>query len=106
MALRTNCEGATRRDCLRLGMGGLLGGGLVGALRATASGAATGGPRRQATSCILIGMDGGPTHYETFDPKPDVSKSPISCMLSTVADLYRLRRTALFFQLTTGNAPR
>ena len=25
----------------------------------------------QAKSCILIWMDGGPTHYETFDPKPD-----------------------------------
>src|SRR5262249_55935388 len=26
-----------------------------------------------AKSCILIWMDGGPTHYETFDPKPDAS---------------------------------
>ena len=25
----------------------------------------------QAKSCILIWLDGGPTHYETFDPKPD-----------------------------------
>jgi hypothetical protein len=24
-----------------------------------------------AKSCILIWMDGGPTHYETFDPKPN-----------------------------------
>ena len=29
------------------------------------------GRRRPKTSCILIWMDGGPTHYETFDPKPD-----------------------------------
>ena len=28
-------------------------------------------PARRPTSCILIWMDGGPTHYETFDPKPD-----------------------------------
>ena len=26
MKSRTNCEGVTRRDCLQLGMGGLIGG--------------------------------------------------------------------------------
>ncbi len=70
-----NCEGFSRRDCLQLGLGGLLGGGLVGALQATtlASGAGESTPvrRRQADSCILIWMDGGPSHYETFDPKPE-----------------------------------
>lgn len=69
-----NCEGFSRRDCLQLGLGGLLGGGLVGALQATAaaSGAGDSTPvRRQADSCILIWMDGGPSHYETFDPKPE-----------------------------------
>jgi len=69
-----NCEGFSRRDCLQLGLGGLLGGGLVGALQATAlaSGAHEAKPqRRQADACILIWMDGGPSHYETFDPKPD-----------------------------------
>jgi hypothetical protein len=71
MKMRPNCEGLSRRDCLQLGLGGLLGGGLVGALRATASAAPTGRGRRQATGCILIWMDGGPSHYETFDPKPD-----------------------------------
>ena len=30
------------------------------------------GPR--PSSCILIWMDGGPSHYETFDPKPDAPK--------------------------------
>ncbi len=66
-----NCEGFTRRDCLQLGLGTLLGGGLTGALRAAARAPAAESPRRQADSCILIWMDGGPTHYETFDPKPD-----------------------------------
>ena len=69
MTTHRNCEGFTRRDCLKLGLGGLLSGGLVGALRATASAAA--GPAPKAKSCILIWMDGGPSHYETFDPKPD-----------------------------------
>lgn len=66
---RLNCNGVSRRDCLRLGLGGLLGGGLVGALRAQ-GGDAINLPK-QADSCILIWMDGGPSHYETFDPKPE-----------------------------------
>ncbi|MEZ6137256.1 MAG: DUF1501 domain-containing protein [Pirellulaceae bacterium] len=69
----SNCEGLSRRDCLRLGLGGLIGGGLVGALQARALGReSTVDPiARQADACILIWMDGGPSHYETFDPKPE-----------------------------------
>lgn len=69
MTRHRNCEGVTRRDCLKLGLGGLLAGGLVGALRATATAAVS--PTRAAKACILIWMDGGPSHYETFDPKPE-----------------------------------
>ena len=73
MANHKNCQGIRRRDCLQLGLGSLLAGGLVGALRAAAK-AAPGAPvRRQADSCILVWMDGGPTHYETFDPKPEAA---------------------------------
>lgn len=44
----------------------------MGALRATAGATADREPSsRQAQACILIWMDGGPTHYETFDPKPE-----------------------------------
>jgi len=63
----TNCAGITRRDCLQLGLGGFLGAGFASALGAREVHA----PRAKATSCILIWMDGGPTHFETFDPKPD-----------------------------------
>src|SRR5437868_2389314 len=69
MTIHHNCEGVSRRDSIKLGLGGLLSGGLVGALRATAVGALN--PKRQAKACILIWMDGGPSHYETFDPKPE-----------------------------------
>ena len=69
MTIHRNCEGITRRDCLKLGLGGLLGGGLVRhcerRLRPRASSEAA------AKACILIWMDGGPSHYETFDPKPE-----------------------------------
>jgi hypothetical protein len=69
MSIHTNCERTTRRDCLRLGLGALLGGGLVDLLRLRGQAAIEGEPGRK-TSCILIWMDGGPSHYETFDPKP------------------------------------
>jgi hypothetical protein len=65
-----NCDGILRRDCLRLGLGGLIGGGLVGALQARAGEQAP-AVRPTADACILIWMDGGPSHYETFDPKPE-----------------------------------
>jgi len=75
MSLRTNCAGISRRDCLRLGLGGLLGGGLAGGLRLkAAAGRDSENPIARAKSCILIWMDGGPTHYETFDPKPNAPK--------------------------------
>jgi hypothetical protein len=68
MPVRINCEGVTRRDCLQLGLGALLGGGLAHALRLRAGEGSA--PKMQARGCILIWMDGGPSHYETFDPKP------------------------------------
>ncbi|QDU79782.1 hypothetical protein Pla110_14960 [Polystyrenella longa] len=72
MAVTRNCEGTTRRDCLKLGIGGLLGGTLTGALQSRAEASPSGtAPSGKATNCILIWMDGGPTHFETFDPKPE-----------------------------------
>lgn len=67
----TNCNGVSRRDCLQLGLGTLLGGGLVTALRARGLAAEAVTRPAKAKSCILVWMDGGPTHFETFDPKPD-----------------------------------
>ncbi|WP_435015624.1 DUF1501 domain-containing protein [Tundrisphaera sp. TA3] len=66
--IHRNCESTTRRDCLRLGLTALVGGGLVDALRLRGHAAA---PGARPTSCILVWLDGGPSHYETFDPKPD-----------------------------------
>lgn len=71
MALLRRCDGITRRDALQLGLGGFLSTGLVGGLRAQAASRSAGTPAGPARSCILIWMDGGPTHFETFDPKPD-----------------------------------
>jgi hypothetical protein len=72
MAIHKNCEGMTRRDCLQLGLGIFAGGSLVDLLRLSSQGAdKTAAPARPPARCILIWMDGGPTHFETFDPKPD-----------------------------------
>ena len=48
-----NCEGVSRRDCIKLGLGGLLAGGLVGALRGTAAAAVN--PKRVNDSEIVAG---------------------------------------------------
>ncbi len=73
MSVHRNCESVTRRDCIKLGLGALIGGGLVDALRLRGLGGAAAGHKAK-TSCILIWMDGGPSHYETFDPKPGAPK--------------------------------
>jgi hypothetical protein len=49
----------------------MIGGGLVDALRLRGQAAQQSGAQGPAKACILIWMDGGPTHFETFDPKPD-----------------------------------
>jgi hypothetical protein len=68
-----NREGLSRRDCVTLGVGCLAGGGFVDLLRLVgqANEAKPSRPSRRPASCILIWMDGGPSHFETFDPKPD-----------------------------------
>ena len=94
------CDGYARRSFLRLGLGGLGGMGLAALLRAQAGGqvgrgasrlsaedgtapvanaagrgvqepSANGPIKAAAKRCILIWMDGGPSHHESFDPKPD-----------------------------------
>ena len=45
-----------------------MGGSFVNSLQLQAMAAVK---KAQAKACILVWMDGGPTHFETFDPKPD-----------------------------------
>src|SRR5439155_5405927 len=71
----TNCNGVSRRDFIQLGLGGVLGLGFCDLLRLRALGAEVGESAGQKlagknVNCILLWMDGGPSHYETFDPKP------------------------------------
>ncbi|RUL87412.1 DUF1501 domain-containing protein [Tautonia sociabilis] len=68
--------GVVRREVLQVGFSGFIGLGLSGLLagRARADGAGsgprTGGPKR-ARGVILVFQTGGPSHLETFDPKPE-----------------------------------
>jgi hypothetical protein len=71
MSQYRNCAGFTRRDCLQLGLTSAIGIGLSGLMRLQAQASPTVARKGTAKSCILIWMDGGPTHLETFDPKPD-----------------------------------
>jgi Protein of unknown function (DUF1501) len=71
--LRHNCAGMPRRDFIQLGVLGALGMGFSDLLRLRAN--AGQGPIRAANgknvNCIMVWLDGGPSHFETFDPKPD-----------------------------------
>lgn len=65
------CPGPSRRALLRAGLQGTLGLGLVDLLRLRAWGVQKPGSSPVARNCILIWLAGGPSHLDTFDPKPD-----------------------------------
>lgn len=59
-----NCEGLTRRNMLTLGG--------IGALGLTLDrAAASPGTAKQHPNCIFVFLHGGPSQFETFDPKPE-----------------------------------
>ena len=62
-----------RRDFLKLGLTAAGGGlGFTDLLRARAMAAQAPQPSiARPVNCILVWLDGGPSHYEMFDPKPD-----------------------------------
>lgn len=64
------CHGLSRRSCLQLGLSGFVGAGFSQLLQMRALAGDSVGNGAPAKSCILVWLDGGPTHYETFDPKP------------------------------------
>ncbi len=64
--IRPKCDGSARRDFLKVGTLGLFGLTLADRLRARATGSAA---ARKAPSIVLLFLDGGASHIETFDPK-------------------------------------
>src|SRR5713226_8828924 len=65
---RTDCDGASRRDFLKVGALGASGLLLPDLLRLRAA-AAESGKSTKNTSVVWLWLGGGPTHVETFDPK-------------------------------------
>jgi hypothetical protein len=63
------CSYATRRELLKLAAAGVSGFSLSGWLGTLAASAAQ--EKKKGKSCILLWMDGGPSHVDTFDPKPE-----------------------------------
>jgi uncharacterized protein (DUF1501 family) len=65
-----NCEGISRRSFLKIGALGLGGLALPDLLRLRAAETAAGRSAAD-TAVILIWCDGGPSQFETYDPKPE-----------------------------------
>src|SRR5438132_2187653 len=63
------CDGMSRRSFLQLGVAGLASVSLPQLLRAKEASQVSGG--RKNTSVILICLDGGPSHLDLYDMKPD-----------------------------------
>ncbi len=69
MAIHRQCDGHTRRDCLRVGAIGAAGLSLGGFLRMSQAGMVQ--PSTNSKAAIFIELPGGPSHIDTFDPKPE-----------------------------------
>src|SRR4051812_21994533 len=78
------CDGPSRREFLRVGGAGLLGLTLPGVMQLQASGAPdapAGSAMRglpgfgRAKNVILLFLQGGPSHIDLWDPKPDAPEN-------------------------------
>src|SRR2546428_10494662 len=71
----SDCTGFSRGDFLRIGGLSALGLSLPGFFHlqklAAANGYDDSTPPKKAANCIFMWMRGGPSHHDTFDPKPE-----------------------------------
>ncbi len=92
MSRRKNKKIITRRKVLKQGLFGAAGLVFAGPARALAA-AQTDTPHAKAKAVIQIWMWGGPSHLDTFDPKPDAGYDycgPFSKPISTNVDGIRI----------------
>ena len=112
-----NCQGVTRREMLRVGGLGLLGASLADRFRGEAGAAGSIASRRREKSCIFLWLDGGPSQFETFDPKPntpDTIRGPYGVIRTRVPGVHfcelmpelaeRADRFAVIRSLTHNNS--
>ena len=69
MAFFQNCEGTGRRDILRAGVVGAAGLSLANYIQLAQADQLN--KQAKAKSAIFINLNGGPSHMDTFDLKPD-----------------------------------
>jgi uncharacterized protein (DUF1501 family) len=108
----SDCCGVSRRSFLRIGSLSALGLALPDFLRLRAGAKP---PEATAAACILLWMQGGPSHHDTFDPKPD-APAEVRGEFGTVATalpgvrlcehLPRLARRTDLFSIVRGHDPR
>jgi hypothetical protein len=67
----TDCTRLSRRQFLRIGGLSAFGLGLPQLLRAQENAASESTGTKKTVNCILLWMQGGPSHIDMFDPKPD-----------------------------------
>src|SRR5512146_1404911 len=79
--MRNSRDQVTRRELLRLSAAGVAGTSLTGWLPQLAARAAEQPARARA--CIVLWMDGGPPHTDTFDLKPDIAECGIFKPIAT-----------------------
>jgi len=88
MAIFKNCDGTTRRDFLRAGVFGTTG--LTLASYSQLAAASHVNPNAKGKAAIFVNLNGGPSHMDTFDLKPDAPSeyrgefNPIQTCLSGV----------------------
>jgi hypothetical protein len=92
------CDGLSRRNFLQVGVAGMAGVGLPEVLRAKEASAQLGRESKD-TSVILIWLDGGPSHMDMYDLKPEAPSEyagiwrPISTNVAgmDITELYPLQ---------------
>src|SRR5262245_23639919 len=77
--LDRNCQGLCRREFLRVGGLGLLGGLALPELLGLKAQAASSGRPVKDKSVVLLFLQGGPSHIEFFDPKMSAPQEVRSC---------------------------
>jgi hypothetical protein len=103
-ASHRNCEGVSRRSFLKVGTLAALGLSLPELLRQREAAAAAG---RKPANMIFLWLDGGPSHLETFDLKPEAPAEtrgefkPIETNVSGIQICELLPRTAQVMDLFT-----
>jgi hypothetical protein len=85
--MHKTCDGVTRRDFVRIGTLSLLGLTMADLFRLKAYGQAKDG---HAKSVIQIWLSGGPSHLDTFDPKPEAPedyRGPLKAIETNVSGI-------------------